>query len=78
MFSSIKKQVLKINAVADAFDIVVKTRKRDLLFKLEKDIIHVDKITRKSCNAIDGMALICKTIGIGLTFNQLKNDLFSL
>lgn len=40
MFSSIKKQVnIKINAVADAFGIVVKTRKTDLLFKLDNILL---------------------------------------
>ena len=59
-------------ALADDLGVMVKTRKR-----LEKDIIYVDKIPRYSCNVINGMALVRKIKGTGLTFNQLTNDLLS-
>ena len=57
---------------------MVKTRKVELLFELEKDIIYVDKIPRYSCSVTDGMALIGKIKGTGLTFNQLANDLLNI
>ena len=64
-------------ALADDLGVMVKTRKLELLFELEKDIIYVDKIPRYSCSVIDGMALVRKIKGTGLTFNQLANDLLN-
>ena len=64
-------------AVADDLGLMLKTRKVELLFELEKDIIYVDKIPRHSCSVIDGMALVRKIKGTGLTFNQLANDLLN-
>ena len=56
-------------ALADDLGVMVKTRKVELLFELEKDVIYVDKIPRYSCSVIDGMALVRKIKGTGLTFN---------
>lgn len=66
-------------ALPDAIVIIVKSKKVDLLFELEKS--SLDQWPRNSWEwliLINRMALVRKIKGDGQTFNQVGDDLFRL